>query len=260
MDQHIRGGKRRWITPLITTALLCLTVLFAASLFSLLAVQFPTEWTERLFHEGGVIENTTLAIYFLSAFILFALAFSTQPPGRTSKAKYLGFAGVLLICAARELDWHQKFTTRDIFKTRYYIDGEISLVEKSLSIVAITLITILVMRMLWSNWRIWKESFLNLRLPGIATAVAITSLIASKVIDSGLGTIKRAGFTVPESLQQTLAGVEETCELVGPAIIMVLVIRLAIQQFKPMSLLIAGRKQGSEKGVQQLPIQQGHHR
>ena len=259
LDQHIRSGKRPWITPVITTAFLCLTVLVAASLFSLLAGWLPTEWTERLFSEGGVIENTTVAIYFLSASILFILAFSTQTPGRTTKAKYLGFAGILLICAARELDWHQKFTTRDIFKTRYYLDGEISLVEKSLSMVAITLFTVLVMRMLWSNWRIWKESFLDLRLPGIATTVAITSLISSKVMDSGLGTIRRAGFTVPVSLQHTLVGVEETCELVGPAIIMVLVIRLALQQCKPMSLLVAGRKQGSEKRSQHLTIRQGQN-
>ncbi len=98
-------------------------------LITILAIQIwvlvlPPDLYERVIMENGLIEMTTVTGYLIAACWLFLCAFQ--------KRLNHGFVSGLLVLglALRELDFHVRFTTMGIFKTRFYLTNEVPVPEK----------------------------------------------------------------------------------------------------------------------------------
>lgn len=110
--------------PLIyrpVTIIICIALLF---LLEIVLMFVAPQTYEYMLRENGPIENLSALGYLIGFAWLCIRAFRTANP--TSFWSGL----ILLGLALRELDFHDRFTTMGIFKTRYYLSAAVPLPEK----------------------------------------------------------------------------------------------------------------------------------
>lgn len=200
--------------------------------------------------EGGIVETATLYVYALAIFVLLGIALRQWNSGGANQARWIRHPFALSICigllAARELDWHKQFTSRDVFKTKFYVDSEIAATEKL--IVGVLMLAI-VGTVAFVIRRYREDLIERLRLEkvtAIATVTALGLMVASKGLDSVMGAFFRAGVDV--SQQKAVArGIEEISELMIPVMMTVAI---------TASLL--GRLRATESLGQGEDVKDGH--
>ncbi|MEM9825464.1 MAG: hypothetical protein AAF958_02685 [Planctomycetota bacterium] len=169
--------------------------------------------------EGGFVEVTTLAGYGVVLAGLVGIGVWQGTRGPKSVGRFIQHPLLLAACvallSAREMDWHKRFTSRDIFKTRFYVDPEIAASEKvlvSLFIIAMVAAIALVFRRYYASW---TRQLLEGRVAAVAAMTSLGLMVGSKLLDSGMGIIYRAGLASAEDKVVT-TGVEEISELAIP--------------------------------------------
>ena len=129
--------------PLIyrpVTIILCLALLI---LLEVVLMFVAPQTLEYMLRENGPIENLSALGYLIGFAWLCIRAFRTANP--TSF-----WSGLILLCLAlRELDFHDRFTTMGIFKSRYYLSGAVPLPEKL--IVTAIVLTLLIGMFLYTR-------------------------------------------------------------------------------------------------------------
>lgn len=175
--------------------------------------------------ENGPIENVSVAGYFLGAIWVSYLGFK-------NKASNHYLSAVLLIgLALRELDFHTRFTTMGIFKTRFYISGEVPIQEKVIASIVIAILLISFIFYLIKNIQAFLGAMHRRRTWAISVCIAILLAVLSKTFDRcneeiNHFTTNYLGLSTEKIMQIS----EETFELAIPVFILLAIAHCMFDQ------------------------------
>ncbi len=195
-------------TPSFIPKVLCVALGLVA--INILFALLPPEVTLGYIREGGVVELLSAAGYFIGASILVYFSLKKEIASSYST----GF--LVLLLGLRELDFHDRFTTMGIFKTKFYVSPIVPIGEK-------IFITILVLCLLgFIFWYLKKHgsSFISQLKKGTAhvvlTLCGIGSMFLSKFLDSYSELIENILILMNENPAFQSQILEETLELAIP--------------------------------------------
>lgn len=191
---------------LIVALAACGAVLLAIGL------TLPPERVHRLFSEEGIVERGSSVLWVALA------ALALLKGGRPTLGDVAG-ALVALACAAREADFHKRFTGFSVLKPAYYLKeahppGERALVAGLVMLLGVSA-AVLGARVLGTMWSMRR------RLPAWAMSalIGLVTLAFSKALDRGPKMLEDlAGVEVREPARAALHALEEGLESVLPLV------------------------------------------
>ena len=196
-----------WIViPVLLAGLVVAVLLISLLLTAQQALEFTAE--------GGIVEKLTVFAYLTAAGLVLAAG-----AWRGDLTESLVLSVPLSLLALREMDFHVRFTTMGIFKTRYYLAPEVSYLEK------IVVIAILAMLLWVGVWflRLFGRRFLasirNLHPGSISVLIAASLLIFSKAIDGIARKLFDVGVEMRYEAMAFFHTIEEVCELGAPLLL-----------------------------------------
>lgn len=169
----------------------------------------PRATTDALITEGGPVETVTVVLYFAAAALTLL-----RLGGRADRLHLLSVF-FLVLFALREMDFHDRFTSRGITMLRFYTSPEVPLLEKLVVVLVLAVIggaLLLLGRDVLSRLRTgWRPPLpVVAALALIPISIAFDRLVRMLVYDAGLpagGTLAFSAFVF-----------EETSELAIPAL------------------------------------------
>ena len=174
----------------------------------------PPELAGALVQEHGPVEMITAVGYLVAVgwLILTALVKSERWLFSASfMVSLLGF---------REIDFHSRFTSMGILKTRYYISPEVPGTEKAIVSVLMLIILCIAVHFVWTRW----HSFLTALKAGDTAAVNLAMAIGfgfiSKILDSMSTPLRKVVALFHNDPRTSLRVVEESMELAIPLFIL----------------------------------------
>ncbi len=172
-------------------------------------ILLPGKLPYEIVRENGPVEALSAVGYLL--FCLFIFYFNLKGIIRTSFAP--GF--FILLLGLRELDFHAKFTTMGMFKSRFFISPEVPLVEKTIVTIFVIGLIIYAVTFLRRILPDYKKAFLAKRPWAVSTACAVGCVVISKLLD---GNSDIYNFLLPmfEETKTLARTVEECLELLIP--------------------------------------------
>ncbi len=195
-------------------------VLLGLVVVNILFAMMPPEVTLRFIQESGMVELLSAAGYFVAAALLVILAVQKEVASGYST----GF--LVLLLGLRELDFHDRFTTMGIFKTKFYVSSIVPLGEKILvSILMICLVSFII-------WYLKKHaaSFFSELKYGTAHAVltgcGIACMFFSKFMDSYSELLQNVLILVNEDPGFQARIIEETLELAIPVFFLLAILHV----------------------------------
>ena len=164
--------------------------------------------------EGGIIEILSAVGYFIcaAAFIYWG--------GWLNVKKYHYFFLMIILFGMRELDFDKRFTTMGILKSRFYISGEVPLIEKIIGLMVIALLAYIVISIFKNHFKsfiIGIKSYSTVHLYALLTLIF---LVSSKTLDGLARKLKGIGIHIDEQSSTNASTVEEILELAIPIIIL----------------------------------------
>ncbi len=214
---------------LISIATVCVLSTVFCTVASTAILELETPRREALMAEEGPIEMTTVVLYGVCSLLLFGIGiyqtFWSPAKVRLATATKLASVGprypfllsmFVAVFAARELDFHSRWTSIDILKTRFYVAPDISLMEKGVVLLILASITFATLMVFYRYTPMVLNRCRSGRIEGILPVGGVLLVIFSKGIDSGMGSLNRAGFHFGESTPIFLGGMEEFSELLIP--------------------------------------------
>lgn len=191
-------------------AAVCAGVIVLSLLINLL----PQEMAAYLVRENGLVEMLTALGYIAGAGWLFLVA----GRGQINDGASAGLVVVLL--GLRELDFHARFTTMGVFKTRYYISPEVPGDEKLIVSLIMICILVIVARFLRRNFATFWDGLRQRDMSALSLGLAVGSGLLSKVLDSFSGPLRKLVAHVHNDPRTFLRVIEETMELAIPIFIL----------------------------------------
>lgn len=169
----------------------------------------PDHIAHEIVKENGPVEVLSAAGYFL--FCIFLIRFNYTGDIKTSFAP--GF--FLFFLGLRELDFHARFTTMGIFKTKFYVSPQVPFAEKI--IVTIFILSFIAYGIIYLRRTLpgFKKDLLSGRPYAFSIAAAIGCIGISKLLD-GNSTIFGAIFPMLENPRLLSVTMEECVEMFIP--------------------------------------------
>ena len=157
--------------------------------------------------EDGLIEKTS-ALLFAATSVIMAYNFFM-------KKTLLRFTGFILFTLAfmREMDWHKKWTTDSILKSRFYSSDSTPLIEKIIGI-AVIILLIFCVTILFKHSVLWLKKLWNKDALSWTVFFGLGSIITGKLIDSMARLLPFTDALKKENEIGFLV-MEESLELVG---------------------------------------------
>jgi hypothetical protein len=191
-------------------------VLVAIALLIFCLLLLPADLTKMFIKENGPVEMVTAAGFLTAAGWLFLKRWQGE------ESSYFSAGALVLLLGLRELDFHARFTTMGIFKTRYYISPEVPLAEKLVVSVIVIVISIVAIRYMRQKYSSFLEGFRQRSLPAMAIFLAGCSAVLSKSLDSFSGPIEWLISLFRNDISgMALQVMEESIELAIPAFILI---------------------------------------
>lgn len=138
----------------------------------------PIDLAIALVKENGPVETLSAAGYFFVAFRLVLEAWR----GRIRDGFSAGVLATML--GLRELDFHARFTTMGIFKTRYYISDQVPAGEKIIVSWIVMLLLAVAIRYCKRNIGPFWHALRSHRMHAIAFSLSLGCIVVSKMLDS----------------------------------------------------------------------------
>lgn len=173
-------------------------------------MQLPVEVATDLVREGHLIELVTVIEYFVAVLLLLWKGFKEN-------AESLSLSAIMvLLLALRELDYHEKFTTMGIFKTKFYVSPEVPVLEKSIvSVIVVLLILFVYYYLKKYTGPFWVE-LKKKNASAIFTAIGIGTMFFSKFLDSCSDYIEEIVINFYDEPVLFSRMIEETAEMIIP--------------------------------------------
>lgn len=160
-----------------------------------------------LLRENGPVE-------FLSALLHFACFGLFLVEGRLAFFKKHYYLVLLpLLLGLRELDFHKRFTTMDLFKSKFYVSAAVPFCEKIIGVVVLLGILLMVF-MLCKNHLVRWGAGLKARSPVALGALLVVVLMGvSKSLDGLQRKMASLGWDLSDTLSRHSTSLEEILEL-----------------------------------------------
>lgn len=139
----------------------------------------PPDLTLLMVVENGPVEMLSAVGLLAAAFWLFCRA------GRNASDRPISAGILVLLLGLRELDFHARFTTMGVFKTKYYLSPAVPAGEKAIVSFIMICIIIIAVRYLTHNFGRFVIA-LRLRQP---VAMAILAAIGYGLLGKGLDSL-----------------------------------------------------------------------
>ncbi|MBX3355967.1 MAG: hypothetical protein KF724_09745 [Phycisphaeraceae bacterium] len=164
--------------------------------------------------EESVIEFASVGLWVAAAIAI---------PVFLRRASAAVVAGMLLClgAAARELDFHKRFTEIGLFKLKFFLSPDIGVGAKVCGVLVILVLAasiVLVGRAIWLHLRAsggWRSEWAR------CAALALGLLLFAKSLDAAPSTLKSAGVMLSGSVTRMMGSVEEHMEAAAPLIVVV---------------------------------------
>lgn len=177
------------------------------------AYALPSGERSRWLAESGPVEIASIALHLAGAGILVLSGLFQGDRGFALRS-----AVILGLFAAREADFHNRFTTEGIFRTSYYFRSHAPTAEKAVVVAVLLLIAFVCLTLL----AFYSPRVLRALRSGSAWAVAgalgLVLLVSGKSLDA-MTWISRAIGTDYTPPIETVKVFEESTELVGAALL-----------------------------------------
>jgi hypothetical protein len=192
-------------------------VLVASLALSLLVWALPVELALAIVSEGGLIEAPTALAFAGAAGTALWIAL------RDRWASGWATAVVLAAAAARELDFHRRFTTQSIEKgtyVGYLLSPAVPGPEKLVVGLVLAVIAAAALALIVREWRPFVAALRARRSAAVAALGGIVALVGAQGFDKLTG---RAGRVIP-GLPLLAKAVEEHLELAGALLFLLAVL------------------------------------
>ena len=183
--------------------------------------------------EAGAIEIAAAAGYAVLTTALLATALFGRRMGRPAPVPRPWLLAACVACLGlRELDWHKLWTTRDIFKTRLYVDPEIGVAEKLAAAAAVGFVVALFVTAARRCGPILVRRLRAGSAAATCTTVALALLVVGKVLDAGVRLWRKHVADVTPQDERYVGFVEEIAELCVP-LLLITALALAWRASRP---------------------------
>lgn len=175
----------------------------------------PLEVVAGLVAENGLVEQGTVLLYVAAA---VALWWHRAAIGSARTAAAL--CVTMLAFAARELDFHLRWTDKSVLKVSFYY-GPAPLGAKLVSLVALAIVAAAAVHLL----RTFAASFAGLlrarRPAAVSALIFAAAMVVSKMFDRSMSIARDdLGFAPPRELFVLVQAIEETMELTLPLLVL----------------------------------------
>ena len=198
----------------LNTRVLLLLLLGLLALATAIAVLLPAEQRAVLLREHGPVESASVLLYLAGAVLLVTSR-------RIERTFGYWTASILIVCAARELDFHKAFTSDGITKTRYYLDGSIPAAERIVAGVVMVALALWMVRYAARYWSPFVASLRSGETFAWAALVALVLAPVSKLLDGAHRHIRGiTGDPVPRDVRSHIGAFEEVLEVGIPIFVL----------------------------------------
>lgn len=181
------------------------------------AVTAP-HWAETFYSEYGPIEGATKPLWILAGLVLVI----------SSRGRSLGAwagAALCLFAAAREADWHKKFTDESVLKIGFYVHPDDPLESKLIAGAAVLLLIVSVVMAVRALARAVRRDGGGFPIWGGVAAIGFALLIGTKVLDRSRSWLHDVfGVDVGETVKELLIGMEESLEMMLPLVLITAIV------------------------------------
>lgn len=176
----------------------------------------PWQSSVDLMREGGLVENTTVVLFYIAVTVLWTFTPPTLP--RLSCA---AISILLLACAARELDMHIALFGMSILKANFYRKFATG-PQIAVALLIIFPVVLSIVYLLIRHGR-WLLNGVRDRTPTAVTTMSIIGLLVFvKLLDRALGMVEElGGQAAPIALRAMQLSLEEPLEGVLALLVMV---------------------------------------
>lgn len=179
-------------------------------------VETTSEATRDLFmSEGGVVETFSVLGYFACFFyVLYRGKFSFL-------RKFWYIHATFILFAFRELDFHKKFTTMGIFKSKFYLSPQVPVVEKFFASMVLMLLLLIAYLIVKNHGKSFWQGIRERNFFALTLSLPILLLIVSKSIDGLARKLSGLGIEVSHNIDRFASSVEEVFELGIPVMFLI---------------------------------------
>lgn len=186
-----------------------LVVLFVMGVSLVTAASLEGESRQQFLGEGGPIETASALCYVAITTMLCVFSF-----WRVDRRFALQTAALSALLAARELDFHIRFTTEGVFRTSFYFRDRASISEKIIVSIIMLAIIVLIVDYLRRYTRRYISGALSLT-PWVITLIAgFVLIVMGKAMDSSTWAFEAVGVEQQLSIS-VINMLEESLELTG---------------------------------------------
>jgi hypothetical protein len=190
----------------------------------------PVPTLERLFREGGPVENLQAVSWALCAALSLVYWLRKEWSG--------GLIGAFLLAMllVRELDFHKRFTVMSVTRTRYYLLPDVPIVTRLIAAGVVLGTLAVAVVFLRKHLRLFWNALRSGRKWACSAAVGIGTIIVAFLVDKLHGwegqavtSLRVLSLTpvLPEKLLQIV--VEESVELAAPMLFLLALIQFGRQ-------------------------------
>jgi hypothetical protein len=175
----------------------------------------PLEQVAGLVSEGLPVEEGTAVLYVVAAATLWWQR-AAIAGGRTAYA----LCAMMLAFAARELDFHLRWTDKSVLKVSFYY-GPAPLGAKLAAFVVLAVVAAAVVHLLRTFARSLGGMLRARRPAAVSTLIFIVTMVVAKVFDRSMSVARDdLGFAPPYELFVLVQAIEEMMELTLPLLAM----------------------------------------
>ncbi len=189
--------------------ILCYVIIVLSMLLLIAGLEMLDSDTKLFFiKEGGLIELLSAAGYIVCIFFLLY-----QGRKRLESLSFWLTNLFLLFLCLREFDFHSRFTTMGITKTKFYVSPEVPFIEKIIGVVVTLLFFYTVLYLVRRHFRDFFTGLVNKKSWAIGILLGTILMIGSKFVDNQADFVELMLAMVGIEWNPISVNVEEVMEL-----------------------------------------------
>lgn len=253
LGKQMANVKQNLLKPILYTGLIFGSLISLVMIVVGFVMTLPESQRLSLLKEGGPVESASAWMYLPTIITLIAVGIyqyvcRSRNDNRGVRAPWgpmcpwmlAAFVGCFI---ARELDFQKRFTTMSFLKTRFYVSGEVHLLEKAIGFLIVAAIAFMVLRLFVIYSPRLVAQFKRCQLLGILPVVAGLLIVFSKVADTGVRFLVKNDIVARGDWQKSASATEEMSEILIP----VLFLSIALLAIKPRNSNLGEICDGEEK-------------
>jgi hypothetical protein len=168
-----------------------------------------------LIEEGGLVELASALGHFLCAALIVY-------KGRLAYLRQYYYVFLLIVFfMLRELDFHEKFTTMGIFKSKFFLINNVPWVEKFFGAIIILLLLFMIFKIIHGHLKEFLLGLKNKCTISIGVFIACVFIVLSKSLDGISRKFKVFGVEILDQTAMHSMALEEILELGLPLILLI---------------------------------------